>query len=262
MQVAARLKALNPLFASVTYGAGGGTQHNTLGVTSLLQNECGYTVMPHLTCVGADKDRLDAFLSGLRATGVTNVLALRGDAPKTASTPYDWSAGKFRHASDLVRYVREFHPDFCVGVAAYPAPHPESYTMEEDRLHTTEKFHAGADFAITQLFFDVREYIDLTYRLKKLGIEKPVIPGVMPIRSFESMRTVLSLCGANVPAKLYISLEEANAKGGAEAVREAGLTFAVEQIHKLLDAGAPGIHLYTLNQADMCLRLADAVGVL
>ena len=133
-------------------------------------------------------------------------------------------------------------------------------TFEDDRVFTGRKLDAGAEFVVTQLFFDAREYVDLTARLRALGCNKPVIPGVLPIQSFESLRHVLSLCGANIPAKLYISLEEANKSGGAEAVREAGLKFAVEQIRRLLEAGAPGIHLYTLNQADTCLRIAEAVG--
>ena len=254
-----RLRALNPLFASVTYGAGGARQQNTLAVTAELARR-GITAMAHLTCVGAEPQSIAAFLHDLQASGVNNVLALRGDPP--ADKPWDWNKAHFRHASDLVAFAREQQPDLGIGVAAYPAPHPESPTFADDRRCTAEKMRAGADFALTQLFFDAREYEDLVSHLRGQGITTPVIPGIMPIQSFDSLRRVLSLCGANIPGKLYLALEKANNDGGAEAVRQVGLDYAVRQIRSLLDAGAPGIHLYTLNKADMCLRLAEAVGTL
>ena len=254
-----RLRALNPLFASVTYGAGGARQQNTLAVTAELARR-GITTMAHLTCVGAEPQSIAAFLNDLHASGVNNVLALRGDPP--ADKPWDWNTAHFRHASDLVGFAREQQPGMGIAVAAYPAPHPESPTFAQDRLHTANKLRAGADFALTQLFFDAREYEDLVSHLRGQGINTPVIPGILPIQSFDSLRRVLSLCGANIPGKLYLSLEKANNEGGAEAVRQVGLDYAVRQIRSLLDAGAPGIHLYTLNKADMCLRLADAVGKL
>ena len=254
-----RLRALNPLFASVTYGAGGARQQNTLAVTAELARR-GITAMAHLTCVGAEPQSLAAFLHDLQAAGVNNVLALRGDPP--ADKPWDWNKAHFRHASDLVAFAREQQPDLGIGVAAYPAPHPESPTFADDRRCTAEKMRAGADFALTQLFFDAREYEDLVSHLRGQGITTPVIPGILPIQSFDSLRRVLSLCGANIPGKLYLALEKANNDGGAEAVRQVGLDYAVRQIRSLLDAGAPGIHLYTLNKADMCLRLAEAVGTL
>ena len=254
-----RLRALNPLFASVTYGAGGARQQNTLAVTAELARR-GIAAMAHLTCVGAEPQSIAAFLNDLRASGVNNVLALRGDPP--ADKDWSWSTAHFRHASDLVTFAREQQPGMGIGVAAYPAPHPESPTFSQDRLHTANKLRAGADFALTQLFFDAREYEDLVSHLRGQGITTPVIPGILPIQSFDSLRRVLSLCGANIPGKLYLSLEKAHNEGGAEAVREVGLDYAVRQIRSLLDAGAPGIHLYTLNKADMCLRLAEAVGTL
>lgn len=254
-----RLRALNPLFASVTYGAGGARQQNTLAVTAELARR-GITAMAHLTCVGAEPQSIAAFLRDLQASGVNNVLALRGDPP--ADKPWDWNKAHFRHASDLVAFAREQQPGLGIGVAAYPAPHPESPSFAEDRRCTAEKMRAGADFALTQLFFDAREYEDLVSHLRGQGITTPVIPGILPIQSFDSLRRVLTLCGANIPGKLYLALEKANNDGGAEAVRQVGLDYAVRQIRSLLDAGAPGIHLYTLNKADMCLRLAEAVGTL
>jgi methylenetetrahydrofolate reductase (NADPH) len=255
-----RLKAMDPVFASVTYGAGGGTQDNTLDITAHLKNALGLEPMAHLTCVGATRERIAGFLARLREQGVENVLALRGDPPRGQQV--DWETAEFRYASDLVRFVRNEFPEFGIGVAGYPAAHPESVSFSQDIAHTCQKIHAGADFVVTQLFFDVREYFAFIERLKECGVEKPVLPGILPIQSLESIKRILALCGANIPGKLYLELEEADARGGAEAVREAGIAFAVRQIRSLIDGGAPGIHLYTLNKADMCLQIRDAVGAL
>lgn len=254
-----RLKALNPLFASVTYGAGGSTQDNTLEITSHLKNVMGLEPMAHLTCVGATRERIADYLRRLREVNVDNVLALRGDAPR--GQDIDWDTAEFRYAADLVRFARNEQPDMGVGVAGYPAAHPESPSFASDLRHTADKVNAGADFIVTQLFFDVREYFDFVERLRAMGVTVPVLPGILPIQSLESVRRILSLCGANIPGKLYLELDAANEKGGADAVKEAGIAFAQQQIRSLLDGGAPGIHLYTLNRADTCLRIAEAVGM-
>ncbi len=252
------LGELGPLFVSVTYGAGGGKQDRTLKVTSDLAARC-FTVMAHLTCVGATAQSLAAFIESLRANGVENVLALRGDPPKGGN--WNWQDGEFHNAVDLVRFIRREFPQMGIGVAAYPAPHPESETFAEDRRFTAEKLAAGADFAITQLFFDVREYRELMDTLRRQNISLPVIPGILPIQSLESLKRVLSLCGANIPGKFFLELEDANARGGAEAVREAGVAFAMKQVQMLLDAGAPGIHLYTLNRSALCSRIIKESGL-
>ena len=243
---------------SVTYGAGGARRHNTLAVTAELARR-GFTTMARLTCVGAEPESIAAFLRELRAAGVDNVLALRGDPPMNGH--WDWKDGYFQHAADLVSFTREHEPDMGIGVAAYPAPHPESPSFALDRRYTADKLRAGADFAVSQLFFDVREYEALVADLRARGLDTPVVPGILPIQSFDSLRRVLSLCGATIPGKLYLSLEEADRKGGAEAVRDAGLDFAVRQICQLLECGAPGIHLYTLNKGDLCLQIAEEVGM-
>ena len=254
-----RLRSIDPLFLSVTYGAGGGKQQNTLNVTAELARR-GFTVMAHLTCVGAEPQAISDFVGNLRAAGVHNVLALRGDAPRGVSD-WDWNKGHFHNARDLVHFLRSEHPDLGIGVAGYPAPHPDAATFAADRAYLAEKLRAGADFVITQLFFDVREYESLVSSLRAAGLETPVIPGILPIQSFDSLRRVLSLCGANIPGKLYLELEAAHNEGGVEAVREAGLRFAARQIRQLLDCGAPGIHLYSLNKSEMCLRLVEEAGL-
>lgn len=253
-----KLRAVNPLYASVTYGAGGGTQANTLEITAKIK-EMGITPMPHLTCVNATRERLGEFLERLRAMDVRNVMALRGDAPNDPA--FSWDDGKFRHAADLVAFVRREFPEFCLGVAGYPGAHPESPSFFSDVAFTKAKLDAGGDFIVTQLFFDVREYFAMVERLRSMGETKPVIPGILPIQSLESVRRILRMCGANIPGSLYLALEEAHEKGGAKAVREEGIRFAVRQVRRLIDGGAPGVHLYTLNRASMCLRIVEEAGV-
>ena len=249
-----RLRSIRPLFVSVTYGAGGSGRHATLALARKLR-EMELETMVHLTCVGADRAKIAAFLRELSDAGLENVLALRGDPPQGQSV--DWDKAAFRYAADLVRFIREQDPRMGIAVAGYPAAHPESATFSADREHTCDKIRAGADFVITQLFFDVREYEDFVRYLRTNGITTPVIPGVLPIQSLESVRRILSLCGANIPGKLYLELEAANERGGAAAVKEAGIAFAVRQIRRLLEFGAPGVHLYTLNRASTCLRIVE-----
>lgn len=253
------LHSLNPLFASVTYGAGGSTQSHTLEIAGRIA-EMGITPMVHLTCVGATSQSIRDYLDRLRADGITNILALRGDVPKGQAVR--WEECPFTYASDLVRFVRRYAPDFGIGVAAYLTPHPESASFAEDREAALFKLEQGSDFAVTQLFFDHREYFEYVEQMQGLGVTRPILPGVLPVPSFATLRRVLALSGCNIPAKLYLALEEADRTGGPVAVKEAGIAFAVGQIRRLLDGGAPGIHLYTLNQAETCLRIAQEVGPL
>ena len=256
--VAERLMAVDPLFVSVTYGAGGTNQDGSLEMVTECTRRFSVDVMAHLTCVGATRDALTGYLEKLRKAGVNNILALRGDVPADME-PEAAVQGDFQHASDLVNFVRQKFPSMGIAVAAYPSPHPESPTFASDWRYTVAKIREGADFVVTQLFFDVREYFSLVDRLADMGVNVPVIPGILPIQSFASLKRTLALCGANIPGKLYLEMEAANEKGGLEAVREAGIAFAVRQIRTLLDNGAPGIHLYTLNQAETCLRIVDQV---
>ena len=259
-KVAGNLCKLSPSFVSVTCSAGGsGNGATTAPIAHMISSEFDTPSVAHLTCVGRTHADIAAKIDEYRSAGVENVLALRGDPPMNGH--WDWKDGYFQHAADLVSFTREHEPDMGIGVAAYPAPHPESPSFALDRRYTADKLRAGADFAVSQLFFDVREYEALVVDLRARGLDTPVVPGILPIQSFDSLRRVLSLCGATIPGKLYLSLEEADRKGGAEAVRDAGLDFAVRQICQLLECGAPGIHLYTLNKGDLCLQIAEEVGM-
>lgn len=259
LEVARRLKALRPLFVSVTCGAGGGGGSNTLEAATALAAVHGLTVMPHLTCCGLTPERVDNAVAQFQAGGINNVLALRGDGSDgTGPRP----GAPFMHASDLVARIRPRFPDIALGVAAYPEPHLESPSVEADIEMLKFKLDAGADFGVTQLFFDNRRYFDMVERLAQKGCAKPIIPGVMPLRSMASARRILSLCGAAIPGNLYAALEAAHAQGGDEAVQEAGTQYAARQIKGLLDGGAPGVHLYPLNQSDQALDVARRAGLL
>lgn len=262
-KAAGELKELNPLFVSVTYGAGGSRQANTLEVARTLKDKIGFEPMTHLTCVGTKREAIAEYLTKLRNEGIENILALRGDAPRKQSPDepdYDWASGDFQHASDLVEFIKSEFPEFCVGVAAYPNPHPESESPEKDLFYTKYKVDAGGCFLVTQLFFDVNEYKCLVESLRFLGVDKPIVPGIMPVQSLDSLDYVMRMCGARIPPAYKRELTLAGQKGGARAVREVGIEFAAWQVKELIKLGAPGVHLYTLNKSETCLRIAELVG--
>ena len=257
-KVVEQLKQLDPLFASVTYGAGGSTQSDTLEIVSRLSQEYGLETMAHLTCIGAYRGALTLFLDQLAKAGVDNVLALRGDIPKDA--PPEFSVCRtLMNASDLVTFIRSSHPDMGLGVAGYPETHPEAETGDTDLAFLKLKLDQGADFIITQLFFDNRYYIDFVNKARAIGIEKPIIPGILPVVSLKVIRRIVSLCGADIPAAFLAELEEADLRGGADAVQEVGVAYARRQAQELLSIGAPGVHLYTLNRSDAIMRLAEGL---
>ncbi len=259
LETATKLKVLNPLFVSVTYGAGGSTQDNTLEICKQLINQCGYEVMPHLTGVAADSDKIDSFLKALEPLHIDNVLALRGDRPTEYQGTDQELFAAFPHASDLVDYVHKKYPQFSIGVAGFPEAHAESASISADLDVMRQKVDCGADFIITQLYFDNRVYFDYVERLRKRGINIPVIPGVLPIRNLGSLRFILDLCDAKVPGQLINAVMKADEEGGNAAVYKVGVAYAKQQVRELLEQGAPGVHLYTLNKADMCLEVMEGL---
>jgi len=255
-----KLRALKPLFASVTYGAMGGTRDHTLEMVTILKREFGLETMAHLTCVGASEESIDSFLDRLVSSGVDNVLALRGDFPP-GGLPPDIGEMNFRCAAELVSHIRARYPSLGIGVAAYPEGHPEAENRDEDLAFLKDKLDQGADFAITQLFFDNDLYWDFADRARAMGIEKPIIPGLLPITNLGNLQKIISLSSATVQEPLLDSLREAMENGGGESVKEIGVRHAVEQGKGLLAGGAPGLHLYTLNKADACLDIARRLGL-
>ncbi|AMK11570.1 MAG: methylenetetrahydrofolate reductase [Pseudodesulfovibrio sp.] len=255
-----KLKVLDPLFASVTYGAGGGTQDNTLEIATRMKRDHGIEPVTHLTSVGASAEKLDAFLDSLRAADIQNVLALRGDPPRGVAD-FDFNAQEFKHASDVIEHITARYPEMCVGGAAYPEPHCESPSIKSDLDMVLLKVKKGAQFLVTQLFFDNRLYFDYVDRLKAMGSDVPVIPGILPIMSLKSAKFTLSLCGAAIPGKFLSALEKAYEEGGDDAVYALGIDYATKQAQQLIDGGAPGVHLYTLNRAEAVLEIGKNLNI-
>jgi methylenetetrahydrofolate reductase (NADPH) len=249
-----RLAQLDPLFVSVTYGAGGSTQSDTLEIVTRLTRDLGLEAMAHLTCVGATPEAILEFLDELVKAGVSNVLTLRGDPPKDAQ-PESSTCKTLQYASDLVAFVRSAYPELGLSVAGYPETHPEAESPQSDLSYLKLKLDRGGDFIITQLFFDNQNYFDFVRKVRDSGIEKPVIPGIIPVVSLKVIKRITSLCGATIPPEFLAELEEADRRGGAAAVQEIGVAHARRQAVGLLEAGVPGIHLYTLNRADVILEL-------
>jgi len=253
-----RLVEAKPLFASVTYGAGGSTHRDTLEIVTRLKREHGLETMAHLTCIGSECDEVDRFLAALTQEGVSNVLALRGDLPKEV-TPDTYPCLTLLHASDLVAFIRSSHPDLGVAVAGYPEMHPEATGPDADLAFLKLKLDQGADFVVTQLFFDNRYYHDFVRRARAIGINKPVIPGILPVVSLKVINRIISLCGATIQPEFLAELEDADRSGGAAAVQRVGVAHARRQAEELLAAGAPGVHLYTLNRAEAVLEIVDGL---
>jgi len=247
-----KLDAVDPDFVSVTYGAGGTTRTRTSSIVCGLSAEKPYPVMPHLTAIGHSRKDVNEILDAYVTTGVDNVLVLAGDPPSNGSP----SSGDFQFASELVDHVRGVG-DFCVGVAAFPETHPRSVDRDTDRNHLAAKL-SKADFGVTQFFFDAKVYSEMMTDLSVLGSTEPVLPGVMPIANTESIRRFAEMNGAAVPEELFARIEGADSE---TARHDIAVTQAAELVADLLAAGAPGIHFYTLNKAELVLDVIEAAGL-
>lgn len=256
------LAPLRPGFVSVTYGAGGSTRDRTLRLVERIAKETDVTPVAHLTTVLATRAELEGILDRLDAAGVQNVLALRGDPPAGAPAGEEVHRDGLTHAVDLVRLIREGErAHFSVGVAAYPEVHPESSDAESDALHLVEKVRAGADFVVTQFFFEARHYVDLIERARRLGLPEgvPVIPGIMPVTNVRQIERFAQLSGAELPDWLKERLHAV--ADDAAAVREVGVEVATELCRELLAAGAPGLHFYTLNRSSATREIYRNLGL-
>jgi methylenetetrahydrofolate reductase (NADPH) len=238
------LHALRPAFVSITYGAGGSTRARTVALAKEIQQQIGLTVVAHVTCIGATRADLRALFDDLARAGIENVLALRGDPP--AGAPFEAAPGGFAHASELIAMLRRNY-GFCIGAACYPEKHPEASSMEADLRYLKLKADAGADFLVSQLFFDNAHYFEFERRARDAGIDLPMLPGLMPITNFAQIERFVAMCGASIPPKLRVEME--SRKGDIKAVEDLGVAYASMQAVGLLEAGVPGIHFYTLNRS-------------
>lgn len=246
MRTAADLKqSVEPDFISVTYGAGGSTRDRTHQIVTRIQSELGVTGMAHLTCVGATAEELGDVVGRLEAAGVRNILALRGDAPE-GTDGFEATDGGFAHASDLIAFLSERH-DVCIGGACYPEAHPEATSADADLAFAKVKQDAGASFLTTQLFFDVGLYTAFVERARAAGVTIPIVPGIMPVTNVSQVERFTQMCGASIPEELLDRLRPVQEDAGA--VMATGIEWAITQCRELLEAGAPGIHFYTLNKS-------------
>ncbi|MDI1335241.1 MAG: methylenetetrahydrofolate reductase [NAD(P)H], partial [Lacunisphaera sp.] len=252
-QTALALKRIAPDFVSVTYGAGGSTRERTAQVSKLLRTEIGFTVMPHLTCVGHSRAELKGVADELHAGGYRNIMTLRGDPPK-GSTQFTVAADGLRYASELVALLKARHSDFCLGVAGYPEKHPEAASLDADLENVKRKVDAGGAFVTTQLFFDNAVYYRFVEKCRARGITVPIVPGIMPVLSLKQIKRFTEMCGAHLPEKFIKRLEAAG--DHPEIVETVGNEWAITQIRELVAQGAPGYHLYIMNRAKSALALA------
>ena len=251
------LKAYQPMYVSMTCGAGGGKQGRTQEAVSMLLKEGGLVVMPHVTSVDITREKMKELLDGYKASGIENLMVLRGDPPQGVQN-FDFKKQEFSYASDLVRFIRgEYGPHFCIGVAVYPEGHIETATIEEDMKYTLDKIRMGADFAVTQMFFDNTYFYALLDRLRKAGVSIPVLPGILPLRDIAIVKKFASLCRTTIPEPI----EEAMTRyqGKPEEMEKVGLEFTIAQCRDLLKNGTKRMHFYTLNKPSLT-RVLDALG--
>jgi len=256
MKVVQELSDFDPLYVSVTYGAGGTTQDRTFDALTWIKNEVDLTVMSHLTCIGATRASMSALLTKYQAVGIDNILALRGDPPRNAPQ-FSLDRGEFKYARDLVALIEKYG-SFSIAVAVYPEGHGQSPNIEKDMEYTKQKIDAGVDFAITQMFFDNRHYYDFMDRAEKVGISIPILPGIMPIIDCKRVVEFAGLCNATVPKEILERMEPV--MDMPEETRKLGVEFAIRQCEDLMNHGVKYLHFYTMNRSDSVREILHALG--
>ncbi len=252
------LRAFDPDFVSVTYGAGGSTRHRTVELTHWIKQDLGIEAMAHLSCVGSTREDLIEILDGMERAGIENVLALRGDPPR-GETEWQPHPGGLSYSTELAALIAQSYP-FSVGAACFPEIHPQAPDLASDLHFLKRKVDAGASFLITQLFFDNELYFHFVEEARAIGIDVPILPGIMPITDVGQIKTITGMCGATIPDRLMAALEWRSAD--REAVLQLGVAYATLQCAELLARGAPGIHFYTLNRSPATRAILSALRLL
>lgn len=246
------LADLDPAFISVTYGAGGSGKGHTVEIADVIQNKYGIEALAHLTCIHSTSEQINDVLQGLKDANVENVLALRGDKPQEGTKQL--KNNKYKHAKDLIHQIDEFG-GFCVGAACYPEYHIEALDKVSDLRNLKDKVNSGVDFLITQLFLDNNYFYDFKEKLELMDITVPVSAGIMPVINKRQIERITGLCGVEIPAKFKRILHKYG--DNPEALKEAGIAYATEQIIDLLSSGVDGIHLYTMNKPEVARRIME-----
>jgi methylenetetrahydrofolate reductase (NADPH) len=257
LEVAGRLKAYNPSFVSVTYGAGGSTQAFSEEITLRLKRELNFEVMAHLTCVSQTQSEIDEVLERLVSAGIENIIALRGDPPAGDSNFVPVEGG-FAHASDLIKHI-DHKFSFGIAAACYPEGHTESIDLYSDIQYAKLKVDNGADFLVTQLFYNNQDFYDFVERAQKSGITVPIIPGILPILSAPQIRRFTSMCGASIPVQLDTQLDKHH--DDDKTVRQIGIDHAINQVQDLWANGVQGIHFYVLNRSYSVSKILDSLQI-
>ena len=243
---------LHPSFMSVTYGAGGGTSRYTLDIAKNIKNTYGVPTLAHLTCVSSTKETVRERICDIKASGIENIMALRGDlTPELAES--DRSTWDYRYDIDLVRDIKEIDPNFCVGGACYPEIHPESADQREDIIHLREKVEAGCDFLTTQMFFDNNLLYNFLYKIREAGITVPVIPGIMPITRANQVERAVKLSGSFMPQRFKSLVDKFG--HSPDAMQQAGIAYATDQIIDLFANGIKNVHVYSMNNPDVAEKI-------
>jgi methylenetetrahydrofolate reductase (NADPH) len=257
-QAIRELEPYRPTFVSVTYGAGGSTRSTTVRVTGRIARETSLTAMAHLTCVGHTRQELEGVLDSYAEAGIHNVMVLRGDPEEGPRAPWTPAEGGFTYATELVELVAS-RGDFSIGVAAFPEKHPSSPSLDHDADVLVAKARAGAEFAVTQMFFRAQDYFALVDRVRARGVDIPILPGIMPILNLANIRRQGELIGTDVPAEVIARISAHD--GDPAAMRAAGIALAAELCEELLDGGAPGLHFYTLNRSKATREIFAALNM-
>lgn len=242
---------LRPSFMSVTYGAGGGTSRYTLDIAKNIKNLYGVPTLEHLTCVSSKKETVRERIAEIKEAGIENVMALRGDIPENGN--FDITKSDYKHAIDLVYELKQANPDFCIGGACYPEVHPESATQKDDIKYLLEKVEAGCDFLTTQMFFDNNLLYNFLYKIREAGITVPVIPGVMPITNANQVERAIKLSGSFMPQRFKSLVDKFGSD--PEAMKQAGIAYATDQIIDLFANGITNVHVYSMNKPDVAEKI-------
>ncbi len=253
-KAAESIAALSPAFMSVTYGAGGGTSKYTLDIAKDIEKSYAVPVLAHLTCVSSTKETVKERIADMKAAGIENVMALRGDIPAELENA-DRSGWAYHHAVELIRDIKESGNDFCIGAACYPEVHPESVNQKEDIARLKEKVDAGADFLTTQMFFDNNLFYNFLYKIREAGITCPIIPGIMPITNANQVARAIKLSGSFMPQR-FKSLVDAFGDNPA-AMSQAGIAYATDQIIDLYANGIRFVHVYSMNKPNVAKAILD-----
>lgn len=252
-----KIMPLNPSYVSVTYGAGGSTRDKTHDLVTKLHNDTDLCIVAHLTCVNTSQEEVKTIIKRYNNEGIYNILALRGDLPPNIQE-FNKEGHGFEYAADLISYIKEISPDTGIGVAGFPEGHPQMPNRLKEIEYLKKKVDAGADYIVTQMFFDNRDFYDFKERCELAGISVPIIAGIMPITSRAGMSRMAELAaGARFPAPLLKAISRAD----NEYVRRVGVQWATEQIRDLIDNHADGIHLYTLNRSRSSIRICESLGI-